>query len=152
MECAENTFISSTFWTERIGPTAAISTLKTMKEVKSWKKIDSNGKIIIKKWKELAFKYELKININGLPALCSFIFQGKNFQKYKTLITQEMLKKGFLASNTVYSSIAHNKDVLDQYFFELEKIFKLIQDCENGLSIDKLLEYPVSKSGFERLN
>ena len=81
MECAENTFISSTFWTERIGPTAAISTLKTMKEVKSWKKIDSNGKIIIKKWKELAFKYELKININGLPALCSFIFQRKNFQK-----------------------------------------------------------------------
>ena len=152
MECAENTFISSTFWTERIGPTAAISTLKTMKEVKSWKKIDSNGKIIIKKWKELAVKYELKISINGLPALCSFIFQGKNFQKYKTLITQEMLKKGFLASNVIYSSIAHNKDVLDQYFFELEKIFKLIQDCENGLSIDKLLEYPVSKSGFERLN
>jgi glutamate-1-semialdehyde 2,1-aminomutase len=152
MECAENTFISSTFWTERIGPTAAISTLKTMKEVKSWKKIDSNGKMIIKKWKELAVKYELKISINGLPALCSFIFQGKNFQKYKTLITQEMLKKGFLASNAIYSSIAHNKDVLDQYFFELEKIFKLIQDCENGLSIDKLLEYPVSKSGFERLN
>jgi glutamate-1-semialdehyde 2,1-aminomutase len=140
MEYAQKSFISSTFWSERIGPAAALATLKTMKKVKSWKIIDNNGKKII------------EIDIFGLPALCSFIFLSKNSQKYKTLITQEMLKKGFLASNAVYSCTSHTNAILEKYFWELEKVFKIIQDCENGLDINKILKYPVSHSGFQRLN
>lgn len=152
MEYAQKSFMSSTFWSERIGPAAALATLKTMKKVKSWKKIDNNGKKIIERWKKLSKKYEIKIDIFGLPALCSFIFLSKNSQKYKTLITQEMLKKGFLASNAVYSCISHTDAILEKYFWELEKIFKVIQDCENGLDVDKILKYPVSHSSFQRLN
>ena len=37
MEAAQKTFISSTFWTERIGPTAALKTLEIMEREKSWK-------------------------------------------------------------------------------------------------------------------
>jgi glutamate-1-semialdehyde 2,1-aminomutase len=152
MEYAQKSFMSSTFWSERIGPAAALATLKTMKKVKSWKKIDNNGKKIIERWKKLSKKYEIKIDIFGLPALCSFIFLSKNSQKYKTFITQEMLKKGFLASNAVYSCTSHTNAILEKYFWELEKIFKVIQDCENGLDINKILKYPVSHSSFQRLN
>ena len=63
-----------------------------------------------------------------------------------------MLKKGFLASNAVYSCISHTDAILEKYFWELEKIFKVIQDCENGLDVDKILKYPVSHSSFQRLN
>ena len=35
MKSAEQTFISSTFWTERIGPTAALKTLEIMEREKS---------------------------------------------------------------------------------------------------------------------
>ena len=44
MEAAQKTFISSTFWTERIGPTAALKTLEVMKRVKSWEIITDLGK------------------------------------------------------------------------------------------------------------
>ena len=152
MENAQKSFISSTFWTERIGPTAALATLEAMKKLKSWKKIDENGKKIVKKWLELSKKYNLKIEISGLPALCSFSFNHKNSQKYKTLITQEMLKKGFLASNAVYSCTAHTNYILEKYFWELEKVFKLIVKCEDGLNINKILKFPVSHTGFQRLN
>ena len=54
MESAQKCFISSTFWTERIGPTAALATLKTMKEKKSWDIINKNGNYIIKNWKKLS--------------------------------------------------------------------------------------------------
>ena len=37
MNVAQETFISSTFWTERIGPTAALKTLDIMEQTKSWK-------------------------------------------------------------------------------------------------------------------
>ena len=152
MEHAQNSFISSTFWTERIGPVAAIATLEEMKRLNSWKTIDQNGKRIIAGWRKLEKKYDLKMNISGLPALCSFNFLSKKNQIYKTLITQEMLKKGFLASNSVYSSIAHTNEIINRYFHELDKVFRLIQKCENGYKIDKILKYPVSISGFQRLN
>ncbi len=152
MENAKNSFISSTFWTERIGPVAALASLKEMKRIKSWKIIDKTGKKIITKWKELSNKYGLEMKISGLPALCSFNFLSKNNLNYKTLITQEMLKKGFLASNSVYVSISHNKTILDNYFYELEKVFKLIHNCENGYKIEKILKHPICISDFQRLN
>ena len=152
MENAQASFISSTFWTERIGPAAALETLKEMKRVKSWQIIDKKGKKIIHGWKKLSRKHGLKIKIGGLPAICNFSFLSKKNQLYKTLITQEMLKKGFLASNSVYSCVAHNTKIINNYFEELDKVFALIRKCEDGYNIKKLLKYPVSISGFQRLN
>jgi glutamate-1-semialdehyde aminotransferase len=43
MRYAEETFISSTFWTERIGPTAALKTLEEMKKIKSWNIVTNKG-------------------------------------------------------------------------------------------------------------
>jgi len=152
MEYAQKSFISSTFWTERIGPSAAITTLNEMKKLKSWKIIEKNGNYIVENWKNIAKQYGLKIDVYGLPSLCSFKIKSKNSQKYKTFITQEMLKKGFLASNAIYSSVSHSKLILDKYFENLEKIFKIISECEDGNKIDKFLNHPVCHSGLERLN
>jgi glutamate-1-semialdehyde 2,1-aminomutase len=152
MKYAESSFISSTFWTERIGPTAALKTLEIMEREKSWDKITNTGKYIRKQWKEISKKYQIDINISGISALSSFTFSSKNNIKYKTLITQEMLKKGFLAANTIYVCTEHNKEIVNEYLSHLDDVFKLIKKCEDGKSIDMLLENQVSNSGFERLN
>ena len=94
----------------------------------------------------------MQIKIQALPALCNYIIVSKNWQQYKTLITQEMLKKGFLATNAIYSSIAHTKSIIDKYFKELDKIFLLIKECENGRKISDYLKYPVCHTQFKRLN
>ena len=70
-------FISSTFWTERIGPTAAIKTLEIMEREKSWKKITNIGLEIKNRWKEIAERYQLKITFSGLSALPSFNIEGE---------------------------------------------------------------------------
>ena len=152
MKHAETSFISSTFWTERIGPTAALKTLEIMEKEKSWKKITEMGKYVRDQWKKISKKNKLHINISGILALNSFTFNSKNNLKYKTLITQEMLKKGFLASNTLYLCTEHKKSIVNKYLFHLNNIFKLIKQCENGKSIDALLQNKKSKSGFGRLN
>ena len=152
METAQKSFISSTFWTERIGPAAAIETLNQMKKLKSWKVIDSNGKYIMKNWQKLAKNYGFQIEVKGLPALCSFTFKSKNNDKYKALITQELLKKGFLASNSVYSSISHKRSIVDKYLEELDKVFQKIQNCENGNNINKYLKFKIPQKKFERMN
>ena len=152
MEAAQSSFISSTFWTERIGSVAALKCLEVMDNTKSWDIITHKGKKIRKMWQDLAEKNGLNIIHWGLPSLTGFTFKSPKALEYKTLITQEMLKKGFLASNCVYVSIAHSEQVIDTYFEHLSGIFELIRECEDGREISTVLEGPVCHSGFKRLN
>jgi glutamate-1-semialdehyde 2,1-aminomutase len=156
MEAAQKTFISSTFWTERIGSTAALKTLEVMERIKSWEIITEIGNKMRNGWNKVALENNLKINISGIPSLSFYNIDTNNnvdFLKYKTFITQEMLKKGFLASNNFYASIAHTELNMEQYFESLNPIFKIIKQCEDGLlDVNTLLEGPVCHAGFKRLN
>jgi len=152
MQAAQKTFISSTFWTERIGPAAALKTLEVMEREKSWETITQIGSNISNKWQELSEKYDLSIKTWGLPALSGYTFNAPNALAYKTLITQEMLKKGYLATNSVYVCIEHTQDLVNGYFSELDPIFAIIKECENGRDVKSLLEGPLCHNGFERLN
>ena len=141
MESISKTFISSTFWTERIGSIAGLETLKLMENMKSWEIISKNGIKIKKNWMKLANYHSLKINIQGLESLPNFYFESNNHNLYKTYISQEMLKKKILASNVVYSCIDHNDKTLEPYYNILNDIFKKIKKCENGEeNISNLLE------------
>jgi glutamate-1-semialdehyde 2,1-aminomutase len=153
MEAAQVSFISSTFWTERIGPTAALATLEVMKEMKSWELITAMGNKMREGWQKLADSYQLSISISGIPALSTYGFNSKNALAYKTYITQEMLKKGFLASTHFYASTEHKDEHLNSYFEALDDVFAIISKCELGeAKIDDLLEGPVCHGGFNRLN
>lgn len=152
MQAAQKTFISSTFWTERIGPTAALKTLEVMEREKSWEKITQTGSGISDRWKQLSIKYDLAIDTWGLPALSGFSFKGENALAYKTLLTQEMLEKGYLAANCVYACVEHTPEIVDGYFNVLEPVFALIKECEEGRDVMKLLKGPVCHAGFKRLN
>jgi len=152
MEAAQSTFISSTFWTERIGPSAALKTLEVMERIGSWEAITKTGIKIRQGWQKLSDKHELKINHWGLPSLAGFTFESKNSLAYKTLITQEMLSKGYLAGNCVYSCIDHTAEILEGFFYALDPIFYQISECEQGADVMKLLKGPVSHAGFKRLN
>ena len=154
MDSAQNTFMSSTFWTERSGPVAALKTLEIMERTKSWEILTKIGKNIQKKWQEIAIKNNLKIKITGIPALSAFSLDYDNWLKYKTYITQEMLKKNFLATNALFVSVKHDEKVLNRYFDLLNNIFNDILKFERGIgaSIDEKLESEVCHGGFQRLN
>ena len=152
MEAAQSSFISSTFWTERIGPTAALKTLEVMERVKSWEQITQTGRDITTRWQALADKHGLSITTSGLPALAGFSFKGAHALAYKTLITQEMLAKGYLAGTSAYVCTEHTPEVVEGFFDALDPIFSLIEECEQGRDVMGLLNGPVSHSGFRRLN
>lgn len=153
MEAAQTSFISSTFWTERIGPTAALKTLEEMEKIKSWEIITNKGNYIRKNWQNLANRNNLRIQIAGLPALSSFSILSDDWLKYKTYITQEMLKCNILASNAIFVSTKHSKKILEKYFNKLDEIFNKISKFENKtLDIDTELDGEVCQIGFKRLN
>jgi len=152
MKAAQSTFISSTFWSERIGPAAALQTLDVMERMRSWEKITGIGLKIRSRWTDLAEKHRLKIQISGLPAIQSYAFSSTDNLKYKTLVTQEMLKRGFLSTPLVFACTEHTDEVIESYVEALDQCFALVGECEDGRSVDSLLEGPVCHSGFKRLN
>lgn len=152
MEAAQSSFISSTFWTERIGPAAALKTLEVMERVRSWEQITRTGRDIAARWKALAEKHELPIQTFGLPALTMYSFKSQNALAYKTLVTQEMLAKGYLAGTSVYVCTEHTPQIINAYFEALDPVFRLVKECEEGRDVASLLKGPVCHAGFKRLN
>jgi len=152
MESAQNSFISSTFWTERIGPAAALKTLEVMERIKSWETVSRIGSEVAEQWKFIAARHSVPISVSGISALPIFSFAGDQALEYKTLLTQEMLARGFLASTSLYASIAHSKELLESYFENIDSVFQLLKKCEDGLDVGSLLQGPVAHTGFSRLN
>lgn len=154
MEAAQSTFISSTFWTERIGPAAGIATLKVMEEIRSWEIINNIGEEVVKGWISLAESTKVNIQVTGLPALAGFSFNHENTLIYKTYITQQMLENGILSSNSLYACIDHSKELLNKYFNLLNILFDEISTDQHReeSQIKNQLKGPVCHSGFKRLN
>jgi glutamate-1-semialdehyde 2,1-aminomutase len=149
---AQESFISSTFWTERIGFVAANKTLEVFKQKKPWEKISRYGRYINDQWTKIARENNLPIKISGYESITSFSFQNKLNQYFKTYITQEMLKKKYLASNQIYLNIFHDKKVIDNYIKSLNDIFQNLKKIKSKKEILKKLNSPVSHSSFQRLN
>lgn len=152
MENAQASFISSTFWTERIGPAAALKTIEIMERDEVPNKIKNYGQFINECWDNLARKHKLNINIFGLPALTHFEFSGEKNLIFKTLITQEMLNKGYLAANSVYVCMLHTIDVIEKYIEALDAVFGQIKEISEGADPASFLKGPVCHSGFRRIN
>ncbi len=152
MQAAQKTFISSTYWTERIGPTAALATIKKMKKENVPAHLKKIGKMIGDGWKKMAKKHGLKINILGPEALITFSFDyGLDSQAIRTLFTQEMLRRGFLASGSVYVSFAHKENHVKKYLAEVDEVFGIVKNAIDGKKVQTILKGPIAHSGFKRL-
>jgi glutamate-1-semialdehyde 2,1-aminomutase len=122
-------------------------------KVKSWEIITQTGIEMRDGWRRLAELHGLSITISGIPALSTYSFNSIKALEYKTLIAQEMLAKGYLASTNFYASTAHDKSKLSLYFEALDSVFSLISSCEKGYDVvENHLKGPVCHAGFKRLN
>lgn len=151
MDAAQDSFISSTYWTEKIGPVAAIATIKKMKERNVQAHLIDCGKQIQNGWKVLAARHNLNIHVGSIYPLSHFDFENSPLI-LKTLFTQEMLNKGFLATNSYYASYAHKQENIDDYLNAVDQVFTNISQI---LTVADPLDYlkgPICQTGFKRLS
>lgn len=152
MKAAEDSFISSTFWTDRIGPVAALATLQVMEELRSWEVVTHRGQNLQFELKKLIKKHHIKASVFGLPALTSMVFDYEEPNLYKSFVTKNMLDRGYLYAGTTYLSIAHSEKLMTDFLQALDACFS---DLTSFDDIDKLkaqIKGPLCLSGFKRLN
>lgn len=152
MRAAQDTFISSTYWTERTGPVAALATLKKMKKLNVPKRIASAAGEMRAAWTSAAKKHGLKIKMDGTVPYNTFLFLYDDAPALKTLFTQEMLERGFLASTEFNPSCAHTPAHIKKYAKALDGVFALIRIALDTKSVRTRLRGPVAHSHFARLN
>lgn len=151
MEAAQTTFISSTYWTERSGPAAALATIRKMQRIDLPKILDGVGRAVRRGWQEAAENAGLEIHVGGMVPLSHIGFPGENPMVARTYFNQEMLKRGFLTTGAVYASVAHEKELIAQYIEACESVFGSMQKRLTAGDIEKALEGPVAHAGFRRL-
>ena len=151
MQAAQNTFISSTYWTDRIGPVAALATLRKHKRLNVSSHLIDIGNLVQAGWKELAKNYDLRINVSGIPPLSHWEVETNDSQLLHTIIVDRMLRKGFLSSKAFYATYTHTKDHVDGYLTALDEILDELCPYIKENRLEELPHGPVAHSGFKRL-
>ena len=128
IDVSQDTFISSTMWTDKIGFVAANKTLEILEKKKINKKIVKYGKYIKKNWLSIAKKYSVSIEIFGQDSMPGFKFEDKKNLEISTYFIQEMLNLGFLANTTISITSSYNQKIIDKYLRNFDKVFKKIQN------------------------
>jgi glutamate-1-semialdehyde 2,1-aminomutase len=153
MEAAQDAFISSTYWTERVGPTAALATIRKLMECNVPHHLIHAGSRVQQGWRSLAQKHGILINVTGIEPLGSFSFNyNKKELLLKTLFTQFMLEKGYLAGTAFYASFAHTDKIIDGYLRNVDEAFAFIAEALDKDDLEGQLKGPVCHAGFQRLN
>jgi len=152
MEAAQKTFISSTYWTERIGTTAAIATIRKHRHFNVSDHLMRIGQQVQDGWQRLSAKHSLPICVEGIPPLSHFSFNDGKALVLKALFIQGMLEKGFLASDSFYSMFTHNEEHVQQYLVALDDVFGRIKEAGDTGNPEQYLLGEPSVAGFKRLN
>jgi glutamate-1-semialdehyde aminotransferase len=153
MNAAQDSFISSTYWTERTGPAAALATLKKLRRENVPEHLVRIGQQVMQGWRALGEKHGLAIHTGGIAPLGHFsIDNAPEPLVAKTFYTQEMLKRGFLATTACYVAWAHTSEIVDAYLSAADEVFGLLADGLARGDLAARLEGPVCHAGFKRLS
>lgn len=152
MDGANTSFISSTYWTESIGPAAAIATLEKMKRIDVPAHCERMGRRVQAAWREQAVAHHLPVKVDdGYGALAHFAFDHPQANELKTLYVQEMMACGFLAGLAFYVTLAHTDALVDRYIDAIDTVFGKLEDALTTDSLGARLKGPVAHTGFRRL-
>ena len=151
MGAAQRTFISSTNWTERVGPTAALATLEKHKREKASEQFLRHGSRIQQGWQKIGTGYGFAMHVGGMEAMSHFSFEDPDFLSYKAYFVQLMLERGILASNLCYLMLAHTDKDIDKYLTACDEAFALLAEARNKGDIKDRLQGKPAASGFKRL-
>lgn len=153
MAGAQKAFISSTYWTDRIGPVAALACMRKYRRLKVHERQQEIGELLLAGWEKLGKKHGLSVSVGGIPALTHFNIAGEFGQAAQTLFTKLMLDKGYLAATGVYPTLTHTPEMVDAYLVAVDQTFEKIASI--GLSarlFESLAPCDVAHTGFKRLN
>ena len=151
MEAAQTTFISSTNWTERIGPAAALAMLRKHRQHNVPAHLTAMGERVRQGWQAAADEAALRIKISGIAPMAYFALDYPSAQALHTLFTQMMLDRAFLAGPAFYAMFAHQKTHVERYLDAVREVFGALAQAIQMGTVEARLRGPIAHARFQRL-
>lgn len=151
MNAAQSSFISSTFWTEGVGPAAAVACIRKMQQLDVPAHLRKIGTAVISGWQELGKKHDLPVTTPGRPEWAILGFNHPESAALLTLMTTRMLDHGFLAGGGFNATLAHEMRHVDAYLEALDPVFAEMAEAIAEGDVAGRIGSPVKHSGFGRL-
>lgn len=151
MQAAQRSFISSTFWTDSLGPTAAIATIRKMKQVNVPAHIASIGRMYKEGIAQLASRHQLPLKVSGHDAMPSISFVSEQALALQTLLTVRMLDRGILSGPAFYPSLMHHPAHVEQFLQAADQVFGELAETIKAGDVAQRIGGEVKHAGFARL-
>lgn len=151
MQAAQSTFISSTYWTDRIGPAAALATIRKHRRCDVSKHLIRIGTLMQAGWRAAGQRAGLQLEVGGIAPLSHLTFTGEQGQAARTLFTQLMLERGYLAGDAFYATYAHQEQHIKSYLKTAQQAFEQVAAALERNTVLAQLKGPVAHTGFRRL-
>jgi glutamate-1-semialdehyde 2,1-aminomutase len=151
MEAAQESFVSSTYWTEAVGPTAALATVTKMRTTNVPQHIEQIGSALRSGLTELAQTHGVPLKLAGHAALTSIAFDHADNLSLQTLLTVRALDHGILAGSGFYPALAHTTADVQQYLAAADPIFAELRQAIDAGDVSNRIDGATRHSGFARL-
>ena len=152
MQAALKTFLSSTAWTERVGPAAALATIRKFRDLNVSRRLIEVGERVQRGWVHAAQRHRLKVQVSGIPPLSHLVFEYENELALSTLFTQWMLDEDILASVQFYACAAHQEEQVSRYVDAVDRTFARLARAVEDDAVERSLRGPIRQPGFQRLS
>ncbi len=155
MEAAQGSFISSTFWTERIGPAAAVATIRRFREIDGPRLLAHAGGTVQRIWREQGAAAGLQItagpeDMKPLSSMSVKLGDAPLAMPVRTLWCRLMLERGVLCNSSFYATCAHGDRELGLYEQACASAFRELAAATQSGAVRELAG-EVAHTGFQRL-
>ncbi|MCE9589698.1 MAG: aminotransferase class III-fold pyridoxal phosphate-dependent enzyme [Planctomycetes bacterium] len=151
MEAAQASFISSSFWTEGVGPAAGVAAVKKMMRIDVPAHVKRIGERVRAGWLDLAKRHSLPLTSTGHVCWAGFAFTHPDAAALTTLFTVRMLTHGFLAGSGFYPMLTHEDRHADAYLAACDTVFAELAAAIRAGDVRQRIGGPVKHTGFARL-
>lgn len=153
MDAANESFISSSYWTDGLGPAAALACISKMQSLQIQPQIWAKGELLQSALRALSQKHPtLNLAVGGQPCAPSLTFGlGENAPSAKALMIRGMLNRGFLFSSQLYVMHPHTEADIQSMLSALDETLTDLATLQSRDSLRETAGPEVVPAGFARL-
>jgi glutamate-1-semialdehyde 2,1-aminomutase len=144
-KAAGASFVSSSFWTDGVGPAAALAVLEKVGRLRVHEVVWERGERLQAGLRQIAGRHPAcRLVVGGMPAVPTMTFDlGADAALASTLFARKMCQKGFLVGTNYYVMLAHEEAMIAQL---LEAMDPAMDEIEAVIASGRLAE----EAGVER--
>jgi len=153
MAAADASFISSSYWTDGVGPAAALAVLEKSGREDVHQQVWEMGGHLQRMLRDLAAEFPLcRLVVGGMPASPTMTFNlGGEAPCAQAMLVRKMIRRGFLVSSVYYVMLAHTADRVDRVIAALREALAEIEMLIDRDELAAESGVKTATTGFARL-